>query len=409
MVHRRALAFDQHPQFKSVLRIYHSLVEKGHSLVLAGGAVRDALRGEMPKDIDLVTSATPDEIAEIFPRTVPVGKSFGVMIVIEGGHSFEVATFRKEHAYHDGRRPSGVEWGTPEEDAERRDFTVNGLFYEPVKKEIWDYVGGLKDLEQKTLRAIGKAADRFQEDHLRVLRAYRFRAQLGFAWEAQLAIAVAQSSKLLPSVSRERVREELLRLFASPYRSEVLKPLLENQVLETLFAGTAWSEKSYREWCDHKEDAGLLELSYWHWHENQSRDKLDRFLEDLKLSRRQMIRARRALTLFVESEVWLNNERSPLGKIVANLFDEDFRRGAEQFRRDLDSTALSKKLNLAWSLYDKWQGEKPAAFITSADLKFLAGPPLGEALRRAEWMQLEGQTRNEVLQWIKENSSSREP
>lgn len=419
MIHARALPLENHPQSASVMSIYHTLTSKGHTVVLAGGAVRDWLRGEIPQDIDIVSSATPDEIAELFPQTVPVGKSFGVMIVVVGGHSFEVATFRKEHGYEDGRHPQSVEWGTPEQDAERRDFTVNGLFYEPGRKEIWDFIGGLKDLESKVLRAIGRAEDRFREDHLRVLRAYRFAAQLGFRWDAELEKALQKTSSLLPSVSQERIREELIKTFDSPFRAPVIKTLDENQVLATLFPEYQWPLSSYEPWSDTFEEAGLLELSYWHWHAQPSKQKLDEFLKKLKLSRRQGLRVRRALTLFVESDVWGPSrdgvEKSPVGKIVENLFDEDFRRGFFHLMKllegkadlpgDLDSTAWRKKLNLALSLYKKW-GEKPAPYLAAKDLDFLSGPPLGEALRQALWRQLEGKTRNEVFDWIKNKFSS---
>ena len=150
------------------------LREAGHVVYFAGGAVRDQLLGQTPKDYDLATSAWPDEVQTLFKKSDTVGEHFGVIIIKGSGKMIEVATFRTDGSYKDGRRPESVEFSSPKQDAQRRDFTINGLFQDPLTGEIIDHVGGRADLEAKVLRAIGDPRKRFEEDALRLLRAIRF-------------------------------------------------------------------------------------------------------------------------------------------------------------------------------------------------------------------------------------------
>src|ERR1700733_298669 len=162
--------------------IVAQLQRAGHTAYLAGGSVRDHLLGVEAKDYDIATSARPEEVQRLFPRVTDVtGKSFGVVRVMVENESYEVATFREDGLYKDGRRPDSVRFATAEEDAQRRDFTVNGLFYDPVAERLIDYVGGEADLGAKIIRAIGRPEDRFGEDQLRLLRAIRFATRLNFA------------------------------------------------------------------------------------------------------------------------------------------------------------------------------------------------------------------------------------
>src|SRR5438132_1982042 len=170
------------------------LRESGHVAYFAGGCVRDMVRGLIPKDYDIVTDARPETVQRLFPRTFAVGAHFGVIIVLENGFQFEVATFRSDDAYIDGRHPSAVHFSSPEQDAQRRDFTINGIFYDPVAEEVIDLVGGQADIAAKLVRAIGDPAKRFAEDRLRMLRAVRFAAVLDSqidkqTWDALVAIA----------------------------------------------------------------------------------------------------------------------------------------------------------------------------------------------------------------------------
>ena len=181
---------------KTAREIAGRLRENGHIAYFAGGCVRDIVRGETPKDFDIATDAKPETVQKLFPRTYAVGAHFGVIIVLENGFQFEVATFRSDEAYIDGRHPSAVHFSTPEEDAKRRDFTINGMFYDPVAEAVIDFVGGRADIDAKLVRAIDDPAQRFAEDRLRMLRAVRFATVLDYTidkqtWDALVANATS--------------------------------------------------------------------------------------------------------------------------------------------------------------------------------------------------------------------------
>ncbi len=199
-------------------KVVARLQESGHEALYAGGCVRDRLRGVVPHDYDVATSARPEEVQALFRRTVAVGIQFGVVRVLEGDVEVEVATFRSDGAYADGRHPESVQFSNAEEDARRRDFTVNGLFFDPILGELRDYVGGRTDLEARVLRAIGDPEERFAEDRLRMLRAIRFATVLGFEIEEATWNAVCKHAAAISQVSAERIREELLKTLHSPDR-----------------------------------------------------------------------------------------------------------------------------------------------------------------------------------------------
>src|SRR6476620_11253675 len=191
----------------------------GHTAYFAGGCVRDLLRGQTPKDIDIATDARPEVVQKIFPRTYAVGAHFGVIVVLESGFQFEVATFRSDGAYLDGRHPVEVHFATAEQDAARRDFTINGMFFDPEKDEVIDFVGGRADLERRLIRAIGDPAKRFAEDRLRMLRAVRFATVLGFEIDPATWDAIVENADAITQISAERIREELVKIFLSPNRA----------------------------------------------------------------------------------------------------------------------------------------------------------------------------------------------
>jgi len=185
----------------------------GHQAWLVGGSVRDVLLGGQPKDFDISTDERPGRLLDLFPDAGLVGAQFGVVLVRDGRTQVEVATFRSDHLYADGRRPSEVRFETdPREDVLRRDFTINGLMMDPATGEVLDYVGGRRDLEARLVRAIGDPGTRFAEDHLRLLRAVRFAARLGFAIEPATLEAIGRHHALIRTVSAERVRDELVRI-----------------------------------------------------------------------------------------------------------------------------------------------------------------------------------------------------
>ncbi len=193
--------------------IVRRLQDAGFEAFWVGGCVRDFLLGREPGDYDIATNAVPDEIERLFPKTIAVGRKFGVMVVVEDGEQFQVATFRAESDYRDGRHPNQVSFGDPQADATRRDFTINGLFYDPAKQTLRDWVGGAADLKARVIRTIGRPEERFAEDHLRLLRAVRFAAQLGFAIEPETFAAIRALAPKIKTISPERVRDELVKMF----------------------------------------------------------------------------------------------------------------------------------------------------------------------------------------------------
>jgi poly(A) polymerase len=210
--------------------IVQRLQSAGFAAFWVGGCVRDFLLGREPQDFDIATDAKPEQVEKLFKRTIAVGRKFGVMVVVEGGHQFQVATFRAEADYQDGRRPEKIIFATAEADALRRDFTVNGLFYDPISQQTHDWVGGEKDLRAKIIRTIGKPEERFGEDHLRLLRAVRFAAQLNFEIEPKTFAAVKSLAPKIKLISAERIRDELLKLFRPPHAARGLV-LLRNSGL----------------------------------------------------------------------------------------------------------------------------------------------------------------------------------
>lgn len=208
------------------VEVVRRLREAGHQALWAGGCVRDLLLGVEPKDYDVATSAEPDQVQKVFRRTVPVGISFGVVRVLgTPGIEVEVATFRNDGQYDDGRRPNSVVYSTAEEDARRRDFTINGIFFDPIDEKVFDYVGGQADIAAHVIRAIGDPAERFTEDKLRMLRAARFAARLDFAIDPASAVAVRSMAKQLEVVSLERILAELQNMLTAPWRVRALDHL----------------------------------------------------------------------------------------------------------------------------------------------------------------------------------------
>ena len=215
----------------SAFSLAKRLTEAGFQAFWVGGCVRDTQLGQAPQDYDIATDAKPEQIEELFRKTVPIGKQFGVIMVLEAGHEYQVATFRAESGYIDGRRPGSVRFTNAREDALRRDFTINGLFYNPLADELHDWVGGRADLKAKRICTIGDPTQRFGEDRLRLLRAVRFAAQLGFEIEPETFAAVRQHAAAIHEVSAERIRDELLKLFRPPHAAHGLDLLKESRLL----------------------------------------------------------------------------------------------------------------------------------------------------------------------------------
>lgn len=246
------------PQRRFALQVVERLRSAGFTAYWAGGCVRDELLGIVPKDYDVATSARPEQVRELFGRrqTLAVGEAFGVIIVVgsrEAGN-VEVATFRRDAGYSDGRRPDAVVFTDAEEDARRRDFTMNALFFDPIAGELIDFVEGRADIERKLVRAVGDAALRFQEDKLRMLRGVRMASTFGFALDPATFAAIRQSAREIGAVSPERIAQEVRAMFGRPGQAEAARLLmaagLAAEILPEVLplrehgssfgAGTAW-------------------------------------------------------------------------------------------------------------------------------------------------------------------------
>ena len=221
----------------AAIRIVKGLRSKGFQALLAGGCVRDMLLNRPAKDYDVATDAEPAEVIRLFKRTLQVGAKFGVVIVLLDDRQVEVATFRSDVGYVDGRRPSRVSFTTAEQDALRRDFTVNGMFYDPLEGKVIDHVGGQADLERRVIRTIGGPAERFSEDYLRMLRAVRFSAQLDFSIEPATYAAVCALASKITGISGERICMELEGILTCPGRADGARLLKETGLAAAVFPG----------------------------------------------------------------------------------------------------------------------------------------------------------------------------
>jgi tRNA nucleotidyltransferase/poly(A) polymerase len=231
---------------QAATEIASRLHEAGHIAWFAGGCVRDELLHMQPKDYDIATDALPDVVQALFPRAIPVGAAFGVMLVRHLGVTVEVATFREESGYSDHRRPDSVRFSDAQHDAQRRDFTINGLFRDPLTGEVHDFVQGQRDLNGQMIRAIGCADDRLNEDHLRMLRAVRFATRLTYNIELDTEAAIKRHAPHLQGVSPERIGDEirgLLRCQAGPRGAIMLE---EYGLAAVMFGSTAESPECPR-------------------------------------------------------------------------------------------------------------------------------------------------------------------
>lgn len=217
---------------EGALHIHDILAAEGFRTYFAGGAVRDLLLNRRFDEIDIATSAPPDVVERLFPRTVGVGREFGVVVAVVGGTNYEIATFRAESGYTDGRRPDQVRFTHARQDALRRDFTVNALFLDPVTGKVIDYTNGRKDLDRGLIRTVRDPLLTFEEDKLRVLRAIRFACQLGFRIDGPTYDGVTRYAHRLSQISRERIRDELLKILCGPAPARGLSLLSDSGVLE---------------------------------------------------------------------------------------------------------------------------------------------------------------------------------
>lgn len=376
--------------------------------------MRDGLLGVLPKDFDVATNARPETVEELFSKTVAVGKAFGVIKVVEADGDIEVATFRQDADYVDGRRPTGVVFSSPKEDAERRDFTVNALFYDPEKDQVHDFTNGVKDLENRILRTVGHPHKRFSEDHLRLLRAARFAAQLGFEIEAETYQAMQELHTHLTGVSQERIREEMTKLLLA---GEPLRGLSAAEYTGLLFEVLPELRHLYQEKINSVDQWTLTKailqkvtgkkpsMEFVWAILLQSVGEPAEVLSRLKFSNKQcesIVQCLRLQTQLASLKSWTRAQTlqfysNPNGSMALDLFI------AFHETLDPDSSVLQGALTLKKGL-DEFTS-LPAPLVTSEDLLsagVLPGKELGEILRLAfeAQLNLEFGSKQGALEWL---------
>lgn len=405
------------------------------------------LMGNSPKDIDIVTNALPDELEAIFENTIPVGKQFGVIVVVQNGHHFEVATFRSDAGYSDGRRPDAVIFTNAENDARRRDFTINGMFYDPIEEKYLDYVEGKKDLKAKLIRFIGNPEERILEDHLRLLRAIRFRNQFDFQYEPDTYEAVKKYAPLiLEKVSTERIREELNKMILDKTRPsmafedmshlgilKLILPELERlrgcaQPYKFHHEGDVWTHTMaaldslppeaplIARWATLFHDIGkpdtfeLKERIRFNSHASIGADIAGKIMRRLKFPREQVKAVQWCIEhhMMMASFLTMNDGRlmhwlhNPQMKNLMHLMY------ADAAGTDPGDFTLYKKIEKLYKLKTRKHPELPKPFLTGKEIMDITGLPagsrIGELKDELYELQIDGKvkTRKAAKKWLKQ-------
>lgn len=380
--------------FFQAKQVVARLQNAGFTAYFAGGCVRDLILGIKPKDFDIATDASIEEIQQIFDKTILVGASFGVARVIENGYEFEIAQFRQEADYVDGRHPSKVSKSSPKQDAQRRDFTINALFYDPIATVLYDYVDGLKDLHAQKIRAVGDARARFKEDHLRILRALRFRSQLGFLWDSDLVLAMQSEAHLVSRVSRERIRDEYLKLRRGEHFQLVLKTLIEFKFLQILFPTLSFDVAAFLPALNLLDESAWWELGLWSMRSGSSYVSVVQELSSLRLSRSEQRSLVQFLSWFDVQSTWCNES---VGSLVERSFSIGARDGLLLWLQ-LNKGSYPNEEKLWFTL--RRFSLPPEPWVKAIDFPDLQGVELGKVLKLAYHQQLEDQEskdRNEFM------------
>ena len=423
---------------KNIIKIATKIVKKlqdnGYLAFFVGGCVRDKLLGKCVEDVDIATSALPVQVRRIFARTYDIGVAFGIVNVVEENINFEVATFRKEGNYEDGRRPSIIEYTVdPKEDAKRRDFTINTLFYDPVNVKIYDYFNGKEDLENGILRSIGDSKDRFQEDYLRILRAVRFGVKYNFKIDSNITENIIKYACCLKKLSAERIRDELNKIFTGPHPDKAFQLLSDTGILKVVLPeleclhGITQPEKFHPEgdvfehtklmlsrmampnvelvWSVLLHDIGKPCTMHvdddgrerFFCHETKGCEIADFVLKRLKTCNS----VRKNVCVAVRNHMrfaYVTEMKQAKWKRI--MIAETFPLELELHR--LDALCSNKKMNSYLFFLDKiieFRGkpEMPSPFLTGYDLKALginAGPIFGKILKEIQERQISGEIRN---------------
>jgi putative nucleotidyltransferase with HDIG domain len=439
------------------IQIVKTLQEAGHKAYWAGGCVRDQLLHDdpdypsqpEPKDFDIATSALPDEIEDLFENTYPVGKAFGVIQVMQGGHHFEIATFRSDSGSSDGRRPDAVLFTHAEEDAKRRDFTINGLFFDPLTEEIHDFIGGRDDLKNRLVRFIGDPHERILEDHLRIIRAIRFKNTLGFGYHPDTYHAIKKHAHLADKVSWERVRDELNKIIMSEKAPIAFEDMQDTGVLPYILPeleackgiaqpamyhqeGDVWTHlmnslealpkdaSKLARWAVICHDIGkpetfkIAERIRFDGHSEASAKIAAKVMRRLRFSRKDI----EHVTWVIEHHFMMKELLTmPLGRQRHWFLDPRFIDLLLLFYADAAGTTptdlgLYEEVKAAYEDCLTHFKEKPQPLLTGKDLikvlNLKPGPEVGVILKQAMELQLahEFTTKEEALEWLKNSSKS---
>ena len=405
--------------------------------------MRDLVRGKKPKDFDVATDARPEQVQSIFHRTYAVGAHFGVIVVLEDGFQFEVATFRSDGLYIDGRHPVDVHFSSAEEDARRRDFTINGMFYDPIAEQVIDFVGGRPDLEAKLIRAIGDPEQRFDEDRLRMLRAVRFATVLGFEIDPATWGALTSKADRIKDISAERIRDELVKIFISPHRLRGFDLLDSSGLLRNVLPelepmkGCAQPEQFHPEGDVFQHTRLMLELlpptvsvplvlsvlfhdvgkppTYsvdeagrirFNGHDRVGAEMTEEIMERLRFSRAEIDDT---VEMVRQHMVFKDVPRMRVAKLKRFMARPTFKEELELHRVDCASShRMMENYEFLIQKQEEFANEPiiPPPLVRGDDLIALGlkpGPKFGEILEAVETRQLEGalKTREEALEWLR--------
>lgn len=438
--------FNENQTYYTALQIVKALQEHGYSAYFAGGAVRDMLLEKTACDIDIATSAKPEEVIRLFPHSYKVGAAFGIINIIENSKSFEVATFREERKYCDGRHPEEVNFSdNPEIDAKRRDFTINGMFFDPVSEELLDFVEGKKDLACGILRTIGNPEERFSEDYLRILRAVRFCTRFKLQFAENMTPAIKKTKENLQLLSAERIRDELNKMFTGSEPNRAIQLLFDLEILQKILPEVAdmhgitqprefhpegdafthtllmFTHMTYPSvelaWAILLHDVGKPVtqtigddgIEHFYRHDQKSAEIAEKILSRLRFPRRTTDAVVHAVRNHMRFAHVHEMRTSKWKRIIA---EPTFPLEMELHR--IDCISSHRKLNNYILLLDRIHEQEnsiklPKALITGKDLLelgFKPGPRIGKLLKQVTDMQLEGKLKNkeEALDWIESHS-----
>jgi tRNA nucleotidyltransferase/poly(A) polymerase len=432
---------------ETAIAIVEQLRKAGHEALFAGGCVRDMLMGNKSADYDIATSATPEEVMSLFRRTVAVGAQFGVVLVLLHGKQFEVATFRRDAEYADGRRPVSVKYTDAEEDALRRDFTINALFYDPVADEVIDYVDGRRDIERRIIRTVGDPFERFEEDKLRMVRAVRFATRFDFEIDPSTLDAMKELSEKVSVVSWERIGDEIEKTLTGPNRGRALQVLADTSLLKHILPevdeliGVRQPEMHHPE-GDVFEHTKLA-LDYLHWDTGESpsselafatllhdigKPPTFRVADRIRFSGHDVVGARSAESICRRLRLSGENRKKIVDMVLNHMrFISAKEMRESTLKKMLQRETFADELEMhradclashgSLDIYDFLKAKleslpeeeiKPPPLVNGDDLIELGltpGPIFGQILRAVEEMQLEGglTSKESAIGWIEKN------